>query len=253
MRVPTILVIVFIGIAGATVTGCASAQQRPAAPAASAAPPAADAPLPGAIRWMQGSAEYTAAALQTYRIARVHVETAAQGRAPGSWAVVLDADDTVINNLQYQIGLFRDGATHSADRFTAFVREQVSTPVPGAAGFLTRIREMGGRIAIVTNRMARECDDTAAMLRQLALAHDAVLCRPEGEGSSADKNPRFRAVADGRTPASGAPVEVLAFLGDNIHDFPGGSQAWRAQGETAFANFGVRWFVLPNPMYGSWQ
>jgi predicted secreted acid phosphatase len=60
-------------------------------------------------------------------------------------------------------------------------------------------------------------------------------------------------VAAGRTPASAAPVEIVAFVGDNILDFPGMSQTTRAQGESAFAEFGARWFVLPNPMYGSWQ
>jgi predicted secreted acid phosphatase len=45
----------------------------------------------------------------------------------------------------------------------------------------------------------------------------------------------------------------VAFLGDNIFDFPGLSQAIVKQGDEAFAQFGVRFFVLPNPMYGSWN
>jgi predicted secreted acid phosphatase len=60
-------------------------------------------------------------------------------------------------------------------------------------------------------------------------------------------------VAAGQTAASRTPVEILAWVGDNILDFPGTAQSMRAQGVTAFSEFGVRWFVLPNPMYGSWQ
>ena len=45
----------------------------------------------------------------------------------------------------------------------------------------------------------------------------------------------------------------MAFVGDNIQDFPGLSQAIRKQGDEAFADFGARFFVLPNPMYGSWE
>ena len=42
-------------------------------------------------------------------------------------------------------------------------------------------------------------------------------------------------------------------VGDNVQDFPGLSQAIRKEGDEAFAPFGARFFVLPNPMYGSWD
>jgi predicted secreted acid phosphatase len=83
------------------------------------------------------------------------------------------------------------------------------------------------------------------------LAHDALLCRPDG--SSSDKNPRSEAVAAARSPASATPVEVLAFFGDNILDFPRLSQRAALDNEAALAPFGARFFILPNPMYGSWQ
>jgi len=233
-------------------TGCASGS--PPSSVAPAAQAAAQPPtLPESIRWVQSSAEYMAATVQTYRIATSRVETAARGRAAGSWAVVLDADETVINNTPYQAGLALEGARHTAERFTDWVRKKAATPVPGAAAFLTRVRELGGRIAIVTNRLQIECDDTAEVLRMNALAFDAVLCRPDGAPTSAPKTPRFDAVAAGQTAVSRTPVEILAFVGDNIQDFPNATQALRAQGVAAFSEFGVRWFVLPNPMYGSWQ
>jgi predicted secreted acid phosphatase len=95
------------------------------------------------------------------------------------------------------------------------------------------VRELGGRIAIVTNRLQIECDDTAEVLRLNALAFDAVLCRPEGAPTSAPKTPRFEAVAAGQTAASLTPVEILAFVGDNIQDFPNATQALRTQGMAA--------------------
>jgi 5'-nucleotidase (lipoprotein e(P4) family) len=202
---------------------------------------------------MQSSAEYMGIAVQTYRLATTAVETAARGRAPGTWAAVLDADDTVINNLSYQAGLEIDGVRHTPERFTAFVRTHTSTAVPGAAKFLARVHELGGRIGIVTNRLPIECDDTAAMLRELSMVFDAVICREEGGPANADKTPRYTAIAAGRTAVSRTPIEILVFVGDNIMDFPNTSQARRTQGEAAFPEFGVRWFLLPNPMYGSWQ
>ncbi len=45
----------------------------------------------------------------------------------------------------------------------------------------------------------------------------------------------------------------MAFVGDNILDFPAQSQKLRGATAAAFAAFGTRYFVVPNPMYGSWK
>jgi 5'-nucleotidase (lipoprotein e(P4) family) len=205
--------------------------------------------LPDALRWVQRSAEYHAALIQAFRLATVRVEQQAGSRPAGSWAVVLDADETVISNLQYQIE--RVGLGYSAESWAAWVKRREATPLPGAAAFLSRVRALGGRIAIVTNRLESECEDTIAVFRTHQLAFDAMLCRAD-RGPS-DKNPRFESVAAGKTAAGGAPLDVVAFVGDNIQDFPALSQAIRQNGEPAFADFGTRYFMLPNPMYGSWQ
>jgi 5'-nucleotidase (lipoprotein e(P4) family) len=205
--------------------------------------------LPNDIRWVQRSAEYFAASLQTYRAATVRIEQQAVNRAAGSWAVVLDADETIISNLQYQIE--RVGLGYSAETWAAWVRRGEALPLPGAAAFLARVRQLGGRIAIVTNRYESECEDTRVLFRKHQLPFDAMLCRPDqGPG---DKNPRFEAVATGKSAASPKPLDVVAFVGDNILDFPALAQSARQQGDSAFSDFGVRFFLLPNPMYGSWE
>ena len=203
------------------------------------------------MKWVQRSAEYHAAVLQTFRIATVAVERHAAASGGRAWAVVLDADETVISNLQYQIERAKIGAAFSADSWNAWVRRREATPLPGARQFLARVRALGGRIAIVTNRLQSECEDTESVFRASALVFDAMLCRPDGGPS--DKNPRFAAVASGQTAAGPAPLEVVAFVGDNIQDFPSLTQGARQQGESAFEHFGVRYFLLPNPMYGGWQ
>jgi predicted secreted acid phosphatase len=59
-------------------------------------------------------------------------------------------------------------------------------------------------------------------------------------------------VAAGTTKAGGPPLDTVIFVGDNILDFPNLSQAAKKD-VTALAWFGIRYFMLPNPMYGSWQ
>src|SRR3954470_17477724 len=85
----------------------ATAQAPLGAPAPQPDVPAASAPSTAGerleVRWVQQSAEYEAAVRQTYLMAEDHVERAAPGRAAGTWGVVLDADETVISNLAYEI------------------------------------------------------------------------------------------------------------------------------------------------------
>jgi 5'-nucleotidase (lipoprotein e(P4) family) len=237
------------------VSGCASA--RPSAPASPATPSTAAAPSanaaalpPKEIHWFQSSAEYQALARQSYRLAEERVREGVAQRARGSWAVILDADETVVDNSEYQRRLAERGETYATATWNAWVRERRAGGVPGAREFLEAVAALGGRIFIVTNRDMEVCADTQENLRALAIRFDAVLCRTQGVS---DKNPRFQAVANGGA-ATGIPaLDVVLWVGDNIQDFPGLSQAVRTQGAAALADFGRRYIVLPNPMYGSWE
>ena len=222
----------------------------PAPPPATAS--AADAAgVPDSIKWVRSSAEYIAAFEQTYRLATARVETESRTHAAGSWAVILDADETVLNNSLYQEERARAGLGFSEESWAAWVKRREATPLPGVTAFLARAHQLGGRIAIVTNRLQSVCPDTEAVFARYQLVYDAMLCRIDGTPS--DKNPRFQAVAAGRTPAGSSPLDVVVYVGDNILDFPGLSQSVRSQGGAALADFGSRFFLLPNPMYGSWQ
>lgn len=243
-----------LSVAIAACRSAAPVSVAPAAPpagtaAATAAPTLA--PVPDSVRWARTSAEYVAALEQAYRLASARIEAEARTRPAGSWAVVLDADETIINNALYQEERARAGLGYSEASWDAWVKRREATPLPGAGAFLSHVRQLGGRIAVVTNRLESQCADTAAVFARYALVYDAMLCRQDG--TSSDKNPRFRAVAEGRSPAGPSPLDVVAFVGDNIQDFPALSQAVRGAGPDAFAAFGVRFFVVPNPMYGSWQ
>jgi len=226
------------------------APPRPAVPApppgATAGSPTGPAVDPLEIRWVRESAEYEALVREVYRAAQARVEDASVDLAAGSWGVILDADETVLNNAAYQSERARQGLGYTSESWAGWVKRREATALPGAAAFLNRVRELGGRIAIVTNRRANVCDDTKANFEALALIYDAMLCRTDAE----DKNPRFEAVERGTGGAP--PMKVVAWVGDSILDFPKQSQKIRGQGSEAFADFGTRFFVLPNPMYGSW-
>jgi 5'-nucleotidase (lipoprotein e(P4) family) len=234
--------------------GCRSAAPMapPVAPANRPQPaPVPTATEPDGIRWVRTSAEYKAATLQAYRVATAFIEAESRGKAAGSWAVILDADETIISNVTYQLERAKQGLGYSPESWGMWVRRREATPVAGAAGFLARVRALGGRIAVVTNRLQSECADTIAVFEKYSLVYDAMLCRQDGTPS--DKNPRFESVARGQTPAGSSPLEVVAWVGDNILDFPRLSQTSVASNEASLAPFGGRYILVPNPMYGSWQ
>ncbi|MGH7524532.1 MAG: 5'-nucleotidase, lipoprotein e(P4) family [Gemmatimonadales bacterium] len=200
------------------------------------------------IRWFRASAEYRGIAIEVYRAAAARLPELTRDLDRGKWAVILDADETVLDNSLNERRLADRHATFSEAEWTTWVRERAATAIPGAVDFTRRVHALGGRIAIVTNRADSLCQPTRENLRGVGIDADVVLCQP---GSESDKNPRFRRVQQG-TAASGIPaLTVVEWLGDNIQDFPDLSQAIRSDNAN-YHDFGVRYFLLPNPMYGSW-
>jgi 5'-nucleotidase (lipoprotein e(P4) family) len=207
--------------------------------------------IPASIRWYRASAERRAIYLQTYRLAASALERRAAGLAAGSWAVILDADETVLDNSPYQQELARRHTAFDPATWNAWVMRGAATALPGAPEFTRRAHELGGRVVIVTNRDEPQCDATRANLQRVAIAADAVLCRTDQSNSF--KDARFEAVAAGAPPSPLPPLRVVMWVGDNIQDFPRVRQDIRSASDSAFADFGDRFIVLPNPMYGSWE
>jgi 5'-nucleotidase (lipoprotein e(P4) family) len=229
---------------------CAGGASIPPAGAPVAAPVQASA-VPGGIHWFRTAAEQRAGYEQVYAWAGERVEAqVAAGPQQGPWGVILDADETVLDNSAYQLRRARLGLGFTNDSWNEWVREEAAAALPGAVAFLRKVKVLGGRIAIVTNRDEVVCDATRRNLAAVGVAADAVLCRKPGPS---EKETRFRMVQEGTTGTGLPPLRVLAWVGDNIQDFPGGSQALRDADAARLADFGTRFFVLPNPMYGSWE
>ncbi len=233
-RLPLALLALFVA-------GCTTV--APVAPVApTTPPPAATPPTHLEIQWTRTSAEHAALFEQTYRLASEHLRAVADTLTAPAWAVILDADETVLDNSLYQRERAAIGEGYSAESWDAWVRREAATALPGAVAFTEEVARLGGLVVIVTNRSEATCGQTRANLTSASIMAAAVLCQT----GPSDKNPRFEAVQTGGVPGLGA-VRVVMWVGDNIRDFPALSQTASA------GDFGGRFWVLPNPMYGSWD
>jgi 5'-nucleotidase (lipoprotein e(P4) family) len=222
----------------------------PVAPAtgAVASPPTA---IPNELRWYRSSAERRALYLQAYRTAESALARHVAGLTPNGWAVILDADETVIDNSLYEQELVERHAKYDPASWKAWVLRRAATALPGAVAFTARVHALGGRVVIVTNRDAVFCDPTRENLQRAGIVADELLCRTDPANDS--KDPRFDAVMRGVAPSTLPPLQVVMWVGDNIQDFPRLTQQIRLGPDADFAPFGERFIVLPNPMYGSWE
>ena len=211
--------------------------------------------------WMQQSAEYWAIATQTYAAARQRLDealadpqwsaaleqTGDYGQLPP--AIILDVDDTVLESTTYTAQRLQAGDTYTYETWKTYMLEHGSRPVPGALEFIRYAASKGVLIFYVTNNRQELTQAVGASLRAhgfpVAEGDDNVLTRTDAR----DKAPRRKMVTDGH--------RVLLLLGDDGNDFATdlgyGTRAERADAARKYADrWGRSWFVLPNPMYGSW-
>jgi 5'-nucleotidase (lipoprotein e(P4) family) len=207
-----------------------------------AAPPKA-ARFSSALNWMTKSREYKAVCLQTYANAWEKVAAAAQ-KESGPWAIVMDLDETVLDNSGYQRRLEESGEAYSQESWEKWVIEEKSGLVPGAKEFIAKVRNLPrGRIIFISNRYARNTEPSRSNLQKLGIAgdNDIYLLRKD----RADlKNIRQKEVlkGTGRMKEHGAH-KVLAWFGDAAHDVP----------DDPKLKWGTHKFMLPNPVYGNWD
>ena len=250
---------------------CASRTAAPVAAPATVAAPAAVAPaakpvLPDSVVWFRTSVEYRATAVQAYRLASLMLDRAL---ADTSWtaaleqtgefaskapAVILDVDETVLDNSESEERDIREGAVYSEARWAGWCNQRRAVPIPGALEFTRAAAAKGVAVFYVTNRdRALEQatrDNLAKYGFPLDPGRDTVLTRGERpEWTSSDKSSRRSAVAE--------HFRILLLVGDDFGDFVPGARgtlaARRALDEANAAMWGVKWIALPNPLYGSWK
>ena len=202
------------------------------------------------IKYVRDGEEYAALARQSYRVGTQAVSAAARQVRAGSWAVILDVDETSVDNSTFELEQAGYGRAYSEAVWASWVARRAAPPVPGVADFIAAVRRLGGHVAWITDRAGNLADDTRGTLQNDSLWNDDDRLCVKND-STYTKAVRRAEVASGSGRCSwGQRLTVLAFFGDQITDFPAAGESDPDAGNDAA--FGVRYFLLPNPMYGGW-
>jgi len=249
--------------AAAQDTQSGAATEPPAAQAA--APVPADDDL-NAVLWMQQSVEYEASSRVAFALAKRRLIlalgdkwwTAVPDVQKGNYsrlppAIILDVDETVLDNSAYQAWNVTSGTPFSNETWQKFVEAKISKAIPGAVAFTRYANARGVKVFYVTNRTAEMEAATRANMESLKFPMggkvDTFLFAGEQEGWGSKKGSRRAFIAK--------HYRVLLLLGDNFGDFVDAYKGSIADRQKAFdaadAHWTKDWIMLPNPTYGSFE
>ena len=230
-----------------------------------------------AILWAAHSAEYQAVTLQVYAQATrdlprliadkswsaVPGHEGETGKLP---AIILDVDETVVSGVDMELTMlpfttvrqFEWGLTHQ------------TIPIRGVTEFIAAAKELGVEVFLITNRPCelREDSDSPCpqeqgvidLVAEIGIKTDAehVMLAYEQPEWNKEKLSRREYVAESH--------RIIMLFGDDYGDFvacsraePGApctKAATRSSRNDALDTYkdywGNGWYILPNPMYGSW-
>ncbi len=203
-----------------------------------------------AVLWSSVSAEAHFMYKQSYARAKELLREN-MGRVESSLppAVVLDLDETVLDNSPYMIQLIRDQSTFSESSWEEWVKASNAQALPGAVDFLNYCQDNGVEIFYISNRSMEHFTETQQNLENLKLPFadfDHILLMDSDLSDKSDRRARVE-----------SSNSIVLFCGDNLRDF---KEDFKGREE----NFGkarvdemeavlLQKFVLfPNPMYGEW-
>ena len=208
------------------------------------------------VKYVRDSEEYAVLARQVYRVAASTLPGAArEGREGAPWAVALDVDETALDNSAYELERAAYGIPFHDASWTAWVERREAGAVPGVAEFIRAVRAAGGRVAWISNRDQETREATRANLAAHGLwAESDLLCLQRGADTAYTKARRRAELVTGSGSCAwtGIRPRLVAFVGDAMGDFPAPEEPAAAGGPAGEAAFGVRYFLLPNPLYGRW-
>ncbi|WP_143871407.1 HAD family acid phosphatase [Catenovulum sediminis] len=227
-----------------------------------------------AVAWMQTSAEYQAIASQTFKTAAEQLQKAVfddewvaaieqfgqKGINQLPNAIILDLDDTLISTLAYRGELIQDNDQHNEKLFKRWMNLEKAPLVPHVLTLIEKASSLGVTVLLISDRICQPnprdpCpvkSQTLRMLKRVSIGFpkDHMFFRGEYSDWNKDQSSRRSFIAQ--------RYRILMIIGDDANQMipkisaspPNTRKKLAAQYNEMW---GTRWFLLPNPAYGSWR
>jgi acid phosphatase len=226
--------------------------------------------------WVRDAAEYRAISRQVYQAASMALpalisdetwsaipyQTNAENLPP---AIIMDIDQTVVNGVDFQLG---HEPPFTAEKFDEWNASHVATAVPGAPEFVQLAQDSGVRVFFLTNRYCNSTAENPCVQKPISVQDliEAGIPAEDADVSLAGEKPGWGSEKKVRRDHIAKDFRVIMLFGDDLGDFipcvrrrpvapctEGGTIDNRfALTAKHDAYWGAGWYVLPNPMYGSW-
>lgn len=199
--------------------------------------------------WYQHSPEMQALYYQTFNIAGERIRLQSVHKTTKPKAVVVDIDETMLDNSPFQAQEIIENREYSTEFWKEWTSLARAKALPGAVEFSKLCDSLKVTLFYITNRSADEAASTLKNLDSLgfAFAKPEYLLTKQNESS---KKQRRERVAE--------HYDIMLLVGDNLNDF---SEIFENRGDDWGSgmvdkhkrDFGTRFIILPNPMYGDWE
>jgi len=202
-----------------------------------------------ATMWMQTSSEYRALCYQTFNLAKMNLSKVLSTKNSKKQAIIVDCDETIIDNSSYEVSLLGKNYGFSPDTWNKWMDAAKAKAVPGAVEFLNFASQKGVEIFYITNRRIVGYEGTKKNLIELGFPNvdeKHLLLRTD----TGNKQPRRDIVEK--------DYNVVLLMGDNLNDFLNifankSIEDRFVEADKLKEEWGNKFIVLPNPMYGEWE
>ena len=199
--------------------------------------------------WYQNAAEVDALYQQGYNVATNKLKELLKQPTNKPYSIVLDIDETVLSNIPFQVKMVKDGTAFNPKLWDEWVQKAEATPVAGAKEFLQFADKNKVQIYYISDRTDAQIDATIKNVEAHGLpdqGRDHLMFKKEGDKSK-----------EGRRQEVIKHTNLVMLFGDNLVDFAEFSTKSEEDRDKMFeqlkAEFGDKFIIFPNPMYGSWE
>ncbi len=202
-----------------------------------------------AVLYHQQAAESRALYYQAYNLAQLMLDKDLENKKlKGKRAVVVDIDETILDNSPFEAAMITRNAKFPEDweKWTELAKAKA---LPGSVEFLKYAADKGVEIFYVTNRKLNERETTIKNLldANFPMADTNHVITKLDKSSKTDRRNKIM-----------ENYRIVLLVGDNLTDFDGVFDKASPEDRTAKTDelrneFGRKFIVLPNAMYGDWE